>query len=124
MKVIITDPNKLFSRYSLLCGIMSLLMPFLNYPDGIFSGFVFGTAAAALSVLSGKGGKKSAGAAAGMITGILGIILSAVIFASFYNFYTLASDPETSEQLNVFLSEFLDSCGISFDSFISAIRFR
>ncbi|MCQ2401219.1 MAG: hypothetical protein MJ059_04770 [Lachnospiraceae bacterium] len=124
MKVMIVDQYTMFSRYSLFCGVFSILMPFIDYPNGIFSGFIFGIAAVTLSILANQDRKKHTAAKAGRITGIIGILICVMLFCSFYNFYSLVSDPETSDQMISFLSEFLGSYGVSFESFISALRLR
>lgn len=124
MKVKIVDQYTMFSRYSLFCGVFSFLMPFIDYPNGIFTGFIFGAAAITLSILACKEKKKHTCAKIGRITGILGVILSSVLFYSFYSFYSLASNPETSGQVISFLSEFLGNYGLSIESFISTLRIR
>lgn len=124
MKTVIIDQYTVFSRYSLFCGVFGILMPFLDYPDGIFSGFVFGVAAVTLSIIACRDRKKHTCAVLGRITGILSILLTALLFYSFYSFYTIAGDPETSGQIISFLSDFLQSYGISFESFISTLRIR
>lgn len=124
MKVVIIDPYTVFSRYSLLCGVFGLLMPFIDYPNGIFSGFILGVTAVALSIIACKDKKKHTCAKIGRVLGILGTLLCIVLFYSFYSFYSFVSNPETSDQVISFLSEFLGNYGVSFESFISSIRIR
>lgn len=124
MKVVIIDPYTVFSRYSLFCGVFCFIMPFIDYPNGIFSGFVLGVTAVTLSVIACRDNKKHTCAKIGRIAGILGTLLCIVLFCSFYNFYSYVSNPETSGQVISFLSEFLGNYGVSFESFISSLRIR
>ena len=76
------DPGKGLGIGALVCGIISVVFCWVGY--GAFITLILGIVAIVLAVKAGKmapGGHRSGMATAGLVLGIIGVVLSGIIFA-------------------------------------------
>ncbi len=109
-----------FARYSLWIGLIGLFCCLTIFPDGIYYGFFCGVMAIALAVISRHNATGSK-IAAGVIVGIIDIVLSIIFYYGLYLIYSLLLDPVAGSQLTAMLSDILAEYGMTIEMFSSII---
>ena len=118
------EPDKSFARYSFLFGIFRLIVCTSAFREGMFDGFLLGVMAITLSRVSKKDGKRRASAKAGLIFGILSVVLSCFLYYGFSAFYTFAHDPVAGPQFLSMMEELFSAYGMSLEDFLHLLRGR
>ncbi len=112
----VTIPD-LCARYSSLAAIFGILFTWLDYPEGIYIGFVLGVAAAGLGIYAKKSGSSRGSATIGVVFGIIGAIFCAFLYFGISSFYTLIRDPGTGKEAFAMLEQLLSSYGLTMQNF-------
>ena len=112
----------LCARYGALCSVFGILFTWLDYPDGMYIGFVLGIAAASLGILAKKSGSAKGSATFGIVFGIIGAIFCAFLYFGLSSFYTFIRDPETGKQVLPMMEQLLSSYGLTIENFAEVMN--
>ena len=119
--IIKIEPDRIFARYSLLCGIVGLVVGFTSF-QGMYEAFVFGVAAVTLAILSGNKGRRRGAAKAGLVTGIVTVLFSGFKYYGLAMFFRFVRDPALRPQFLAAFQQMLAAYGLSLDDFLMVLR--
>lgn len=105
------------ARYSAAAAVFGILFTWLDYPEGIYIGFVLAVAAVSLGRFAKKSGSAKGSATFGIVFGIIGAIFCAFLYFGMSSFYNLIRDPETGKEAFTLMEQLLSSYGLSVQNF-------
>ena len=121
-KIVEISIPDMLARYSALSGVFGVLFTWLTYPEGIYTGFIFGVAAAALGIAAKKGGSEKGSATFGLVSGIIGTLFCVFMYLCLNTFYDVIVNPATREQVLSMFSDIMKAYGLSAEDFVQLMN--